>query len=104
MPSPRNERGDEPEIELPSLDNYVERVRSNYPGLTDADLDTARRLAHFYRLIDYHGARLELDPADSYSTDLYQKLSTLALRHEDTLAKAKPAAPGDTPPAPIRRT
>lgn len=91
---------------LPSVESYIEKIRTAVPD-RDADDEQVRALANLYRLRAYHEAVLEIDPSDSYSTDLYQKLSTLALRYEDALygeKKARGRPPNERPAiAPIRR-
>ena len=87
-------------IEVPPLAGYLTAIRARNPGLPPSADEIVTRLAHLYRMLEYHGKRLETDPGDAYSTEHYQKLATLALRHEDALAGYR-RGPGAI--APIKR-
>ena len=99
-------KGSGPAVEVAELDAFIDALRALHPHVVrPGNSDLIRRLASFYRMIAFHGARLEIDPGDSYSTDLYQKLSILALRHEAALGIGKPSPQeaADELPRPIRR-
>ena len=96
--------GTEPEVlRVEDYEAWIILKLEESEASSKPDRDIVRRLAHFYRMIDFHGKRLETDPGDSYSTDLLQKLSTLALRHEAVLGiGVPPRKEPETPTEPRR--
>ena len=91
------------EIDVAPIEDYIDAIKVRHPALDDED--GIRNLAHFNRLLDYHGKRLEADAGDTYSTDLYQKLYASASRARDALGIGKRADATPKPPTatPIRR-
>ena len=86
-------------IDLPDAAAYAVAIREAHAHLTDADAPVVIRLANFRRLIDWHSARLGGDPGNAFSTDQLQKLSTLALRHEDALGISRKKTPEPESPS-----
>lgn len=104
----RNE-GKAPNVtDIATVAEYATKLVESHPDLANADATVVMRLAAFRRLIDWHIGRLDDDPGNVFSADQLQKLSTLALRHEDALGISRkktstdPESPSNRPNS-IRR-
>lgn len=93
---------------LPTVAAYIEKIRTTVPG-RDVDDELVTALANLYRLRAYHAAILATNPANDDSTDTYQKLCALVIRHEEALGiiekrpVGRPPLNPDPAPKPIRR-